>query len=157
MEDYEYALDFDCVGLKDNGIIPIENTGRGQDKSPEFIIWNLSPKAVTIAITLEDLSHPIREFTHWVIWNIPAGNRVKGGIPAGKILPQWGNAQQGFAYGRHRYAGPKPPRRTTHLYRYTVYVLDCRLKLSSRTTKKGFLKQAEPHIIQAGSVLGEFE
>ena len=155
MEDY--ALDFTCVGLEDNGIIPIENTGRGQDKSPEFMIWNLSPKAITIAITLEDLSHPIREFTHWVVWNIPASNRIKGGIPAGKIVPGWGNARQGLAYGRHRYAGPKPPRRTTHVYRYTVYVLDCRLKLSPRTTKKGFLKKAEPHIIQAGSILGEYE
>ena len=155
MEDY--ALDFTCVGLEDNGIIPIENTGRGQDKSPEFMIWNLSPKAITIAITLEDLSHPIREFTHWVVWNIPASNRIKGGIPAGKIVPGWGNARQGLAYGRHRYAGPKPPRRTTHVYRYTVYVLDCRLKLSPRTTKKGFLKKAEEHIIQAGSILGEYE
>ncbi len=155
MEDY--ALDFTCVGLEDNGIFPIENTGRGQNKSPEFLLWNLSPKASTIAITLEDLSHPIRDFTHWIIWNIPADQRVRGGIPAGKIVPGWGNARQGLAYGRHRYAGPKPPRRRTHVYRFTVYVLDCRLKLSPHTTKKAFLKKAERHIIQAGTLLGEYE
>ena len=108
------TLDFDCVGIDDGGVIPIGHTGRGQDMSPEFLIWNLSPQAKTLAITLEDLNHPIRDFTHWVIWNIPAGERIKAGIPAGKSVPSLGNAKQGVAYGRHRYAGPKPPRRKTH-------------------------------------------
>ncbi|MDE7055490.1 MAG: YbhB/YbcL family Raf kinase inhibitor-like protein, partial [Oscillospiraceae bacterium] len=65
MESYE--LDFDCVGIEDGGKIPISHTGRGQDISPEFIIWNLSPRAKYLAVTVEDLSHPIRDFTHWVI------------------------------------------------------------------------------------------
>lgn len=153
----EGSLDFTCVGIEDNGVIPIENTGRGQDKSPEFLIWNLSQNAVTIAITLEDLTHPIADFTHWIIWNLPASNRIRSGIPAGKDLPSWGNARQGFAYGRHRYAGPKPPRGKTHWYRYTVYVLDCRMKLSPRTTKKKFLEKAGRHIIQAGSIMAAYE
>ncbi len=90
-----YHLDFDCVGIDDGGIIPIENTGRGQDRSPEFLIWNLSPNAATLAITLEDLTHPIRNFTHWIIWNIPASNRIKSGIPAGKSVPGMRGARQG--------------------------------------------------------------
>lgn len=53
-------LEFRCVGIEDGGKIPIENTGRGQDISPEFVIENLSPKAKTLAVTLEDLSHPIK-------------------------------------------------------------------------------------------------
>ena len=67
-------LEFECVGLNDGGIFPIEHTGRGTDLSPEFIIQNLSPNAVTMIITLEDLSHPIKGFTHWIIWNIPASS-----------------------------------------------------------------------------------
>lgn len=152
-----YVLDFDCVGIDDGGVIPISHTGRGQDLSPEFLIWNLSPNAKTLAITLEDLTHPIRDFTHWVIWNIPASERIKSGIPAGKTLRSLGNAKQGVAYGRHRYAGPKPPKRHTHWYRFTVYALDCRLNLSPRSRKKDFLKAAEKHIIQAGSIVGVFE
>ena len=151
------TLDFDCVGIDDGGVIPIGHTGRGQDMSPEFLIWNLSPQAKTLAITLEDLNHPIRDFTHWVIWNIPAGERIKAGIPAGKSVPSLGNAKQGVAYGRHRYAGPKPPRGRTHIYRFTVYVLDSAITLSPRATKKAFLKKAERHIIQAGSITGEYE
>ena len=153
-----YHLDFDCVGIDDGGIIPIENTGRGQDRSPEFLIWNLDPRAATLAITLEDLTHPfIRDFTHWLIWNIPASNRVKSGISPGKNVPGMRGAKQGRAYGRHRYAGPKPPRGRTHVYRFSVYVLDRAITLSPRATKKAFFKKAERYIIQAGSITGEYE
>ena len=152
-----YHLDFDCVGIDDGGIIPIENTGRGQDRSPEFLIWNLSPNAATLAITLEDLTHPIRNFTHWIIWNNQTSKRIKSGIPAGKSVPGMRGARQGLAYGRHRYAGPKPPRGRTHVYRFSVYVLDCAITLSPRSTKKAFFKKAERHIIQAGSITGEYE
>lgn len=70
------TLEFECMGIKDGGKFPVENTGRGKDISPEFIIKNLSPHAQTFMITLEDLSHPIKRFTHWVIWNIPATDKI---------------------------------------------------------------------------------
>lgn len=76
-------LEFTCIGIENNGKFPLENTRRGQDISPEFLIKNLSSRAKTLAITLEDLSHPIKDFTHWIIWNIPAANQVKSGISAG--------------------------------------------------------------------------
>lgn len=44
-------LEFVCTGIKNGGKFPIENTGRGQDISPEFVIQNLSPQAKTVAIT----------------------------------------------------------------------------------------------------------
>ena len=34
------------------------------------------------AITLEDLSHPIKNFTHWIIWNIPVADKIEKGIRA---------------------------------------------------------------------------
>lgn len=152
-----YQLDFDCVGLEDGGKIPISHTGRGQDISPEFMIWNLSPRAKTLAVTLEDLSHPIQDFTHWLIWNIPASHRIKAGIPPGKNVPGMPGAHQGIAYGRYRYAGPKPRRGKCHVYRFTVYALDCSLTLKPRSRKQKFYEKADGHIIQAGSVTGEFE
>ncbi len=79
-------LFFECKGMKDGEIFPKVNTGRGQDISPEFLIKNLSPCAKTLAITLEDIKHPIfKNFTHWLIWNIPAGEKIKGAIP-GSII-----------------------------------------------------------------------
>ncbi len=150
-------LEFTCVGIENGGVFPVENTGRGQDVSPEFIFQNLSPQAKTIAITLEDLSHPIKDFTHWLIWNIPAAERVGSRIPAGSHVPEPDGACQGIGYGFHRYAGPKPPKRKTHTYRFTVYALDCEIQLSVHSMKRAFLKKAEGHILQKGSITAKFE
>ena len=114
------VLEFECVGMDNGGIFPIEYTGRGQDISPEFIIKNLSPNAETLAVTLEDLSHPIKDYTHWIIWNIPATDRIKKNIPAGKDVPILGNVRQGVGYGLHRDAGPKPPKGNRLTYRFTI-------------------------------------
>ena len=101
-------LRFRCPGLEDGGRFPLENTGRGKDLSPEIVLENLSPQAKTLAVTLEDMSHPIKGFTHWVMWNFP------------------------------------------------VYALDCVLGLSSNARKKHFLKAAEGHILQKGSLAAKF-
>lgn len=149
----EKMLKIHCSGIE-NGKFLIGHTGRGADRSPELVLENLSPEAVTLAVTLEDMSHPIKNFTHWVIWNLPAADRIPGAIPAGKTVP--GGGVQGVAYGLHRYAGPKPPRRTQHTYRFTVYALDCTLDLSPASRKKVFLRAAEGHILQRGSISGIF-
>ena len=152
------TLLFECVGIKNGDKFPIENTGRGRDISPEFIIKNLSPLAKTIAITLEDIRHPLfKNFTHWLIWNIPAAKKIAGAIPGGRIVPSLGNARQGIGYGWYKYAGPKPPKGQHHLYRFTIYVLDSEIELSLLPTKGVFIKKAKGHIIQLGSIVGKFE
>ena len=148
------VLTVSCPGIQ-QGKFHISHTGRGQDLSPELVLEGLSPAAVTLAVVLEDMSHPIRGFTHWVIWNLPVSDRIPGAIPAGKTVLN--GAVQGVAYGLHRYAGPKPPRGRRHSYRFTVYALDCALDLPGGARKKRFLRAAEGHILQRGSVSGEFE
>lgn len=150
-------LKFTCTGLNSNGKFPVEHTGRGEDVSPEFIIYNLSPDAVTLMVTLEDMSHPIKQFTHWVIWNIPAANKIPKAIRRGKTAAGLGNAAQGIGYGFHRYAGPKPPKGKTHKYCFTVYALDCLLDLKPFSTKRKVLNAANNHIIQKGGIFGYFE
>ena len=150
-------LEVVCEGLPDGGRFPVDYTGRGADRSPAFVLKNLSSRARTLVITLEDRSHPIKQFTHWVIWNIPAAERVPGGIGAGASVPNLAGARQGLGYGVHRYAGPKPPKGKSHKYVFTVYALDCALTIKGPTTKGNILRQAGPHIIQRGSVCGFFE
>ena len=152
------TLLFECVGLKAGGKFPIENTGRGQDVSPEFLVKNLSPAAKTLAITLEDIRHPLfKSFTHWLIWNIPATEKIAGAIPDGRIVPNLGNARQGLGYGWYKYAGPKPPKGNQHLYRFTIYALDQEIELPFLPTKGRFIKRAKEHIIQQGNIIAEFE
>ena len=157
MEDNNGILEFECLGIENGGVFPPKHTGRGEDSSPEFIIHNLSEQCNTLAITLEDLSHPIKGFTHWLIWNIPAAKTVPGAIPASKILPSLGNAKQGVAAGIPRYAGPNPPRGKRQSDQFTLYALDCSLELKVNTKKRSFLKKAEGHILQTGSITAKFE
>ncbi|MEY8440803.1 YbhB/YbcL family Raf kinase inhibitor-like protein [Anaerotruncus colihominis] len=153
-----YELQVRCIGLENNDIFPLENTGRGKDISPAFEFENLSPMAKTIAITLEDIKHPLfKNFTHWVIWNIPASKNIIGAIPHGKNVGILNNAIQGIAYGWHKYAGPKPPKGKQHQYRFTIYVLDNILSLSPNSTKRKFIKAARNHILQQATVIGRFE
>lgn len=151
----EKTLNVICTDIQDGGNFPIEYTGRGQDISPEFIINNLSSEAKTLAITLEDISHPIKNFTHWIIWNIPAKNKIEKGVPAGRTVLN--DAKQGLGYGMHRYAGPKPPKGKSHIYCFTIYALNCVINLNSNATKTMFMKKAKDHIIQIGNITGRFE
>lgn len=150
-------LEFECVGVKEGDKFNIENTGRGENISPEFNISNLSPYAKTLVITLEDLSHPINKFTHWVIWNIPATNKIPKAIPCGKSVSLLKGAVQGIGYGFHRYAGPKPPKGKSHKYCFTIYALDCKLNLKASSTKRKVLSSASNHIIQQGKICGFYE
>lgn len=153
----ENILEFKCIGVKEGEKFALDHTGRGKDISPEFIIKNLSPYAKTLVITLEDLSHPIKNFTHWVIWNIPATSKIPKAIPAGKSVPSIEGAVQGIGYGFHKYAGPKPPKGKSHKYCFTIYALDCQLDLKAFSTKKKVLNHANGHVIQQGKVCGYFE
>ena len=149
------TLLFECVGMKNGGKFPIDNTGRSQDVSPEFIIKNLSPAAKTLAVTLEDIRHPFFvNLTHWLIWNIPATEKIAGAIPGGKTISGLGNARQGLGYGRYKYAGPKPPKGQQHLYRFTIYALDSQIELFSLPTKRRFIERVKRHIIQQGNIVG---
>lgn len=144
-----------CPGLEQGGVFPQEYTGYGEDRSPEFRIENLPPEAAALAVTLEDLSHPIKGFTHWVAWDLPARECISGNLPSGREIP--GGGRQGAGYGLFRYAGPKPPKGSSHCYRFTVYALDTVLgKLPVWTGKRAFLRKASGHILRKGILTARF-
>ena len=152
----EEMLRLVCPGLENGGVFPKGYTGYGEDRSPEFRLENLPPETEALAVTLEDLSHPLKGFTHWVAWNLPAGDGIPGNLPPGRRLP--GGARQGAAYGFFRYAGPKPPRcGGPHRYRFTVYALDAFLPdLPLWAGKRAFLKGAAGHILRKGILTAQF-
>ena len=139
-----------------NGVIPARHSGRGEDLSPAFAIGGIPKGAVSLALLLEDTSHPFfRDFPHWLIWNLPPAGALPEGIAPGKTVEIQGTAAvQGAAYGRHRYAGPKPPPWRRHRYRFTLLALDCRLNLPPGTGKKGLLQAVEGHILAQAELSG---
>lgn len=150
------SLEVSSPDLAPGARFALRNTGRGQDLSPQLDLRGLSPKARTLAVSLDDRAFPIPGgYNHWIIWNLPAQDTVPAAIPAGATLPS--GAHQGIGYGRHQYAGPKPPLHGHHTYRFTVYVLDTELDLPENAHKKDFLKAARDHVLQTASLEGVFE
>lgn len=145
--------------FKNGGTIPVKYTGEGEDVSPDLKLSSVSPEAKSIAVIMDDLDlpfAPLNPFNHWVIWNIPVMDHIPEGIPAGEEVSSLGGAVQGIGYGKNRYAGPKPPKKSTHRYKYQVYVLDTKINLSSHAHKKDLIKQMQGHILQYGSITGKY-
>lgn len=144
--------------FEEGGWIPARYTGRGEDVSPDFTIEGIAPNAKSIAITLDDASHPfLPNYNHWVIWNLPVQATIPEGIPHGEAVDCLGGATQGVAYGRNRYKGPKPPLKSIHTYVFTVFILDCRIDLAANGTKQDLLHKMEGHILQQAELSGKFQ
>lgn len=138
--------------------IPVKYTARGEDLSPDFEIDGIVHNAKSIAITLDDASHPIfPNYNHWVIFNIPVQAVIPEGIPKGKTVDGLEGAIQGIAYGRNRYKGPKPPFRAIHTYVFTIYILDCILEAGSSSNKRELMKRMDGHILQQARLSGKFQ
>lgn len=158
IESSETSLTIASTAFQDQGAIPLQYSARGKNISPSLSIDNISPCAKSIAVTMDDISHPLfGVYNHWLIWNIPILNIIPAGIPHGAILPELNGAVQGIGYGKHGYKGPKPPLRSNHSYQFTVYTLDCLLELPSNARKKDLCKCMEGHILQSADLLGTFQ
>lgn len=154
------TLTIKSPSFEDNGYMPKKHTGFGEDISPAFDLLNLTDKAVSLAIIMDDLDIPfVSAYNHWLIWNIPAMEEITENIPYGACAGTLGNAIQGIGYGKHRYKGPKQPAfiRNVHRYVFNFYVLDRYLELDSNSTKKDLLAKMQGHVLQQGSITGKYK
>lgn len=138
--------------------MPDRNSGYGGDFSPELHIDGLSEAAVSLMITLDDMGHPIIPgYNHWVAWNLPPITVIPEHLPKGAVCEQPIHIEQGLAYGKHCYRGPKPPFNWNHDYRFTVYALDTTITIGTDSDKQAVLKAAEGHILQTGVLMGKYQ
>lgn len=144
--------------FEDGGWIPDCHSGYGEDKSPEISIEGIVSGAVSMVITLDDMSHPLfKNYNHWVAWNISPASKIPGNLSKGPVIEEPIHLEQGIAYGKHCYRGPKPPFNWNHKYCFTVYVLDTKLSLSTNSNKDDVLKAMEGHILQTGTLIGKYQ
>ena len=138
----------------------IKYTGFGEDISPCFKFENLCDEGVSIVIIMDDMDVPfMKEYNHWLIFNIPHTKFIPEAVPCGEVVENLGGAIQGKAYGKNRYRGPKQPVfiKSVHRYIFKFYVLDCFLNLDSSAKKEDVLLAMEGHILQEGSILGKYK
>lgn len=149
-------LTISSPSFPDGAMIPVIHTGYGADQSPELVLHGLCEEAVSLAVILNDMDHPIPAYNHWVIWNLPVMSIIPGNIPRGAQVPSLSGARQGIGYGRHAYRGPKPPFHWSHTYQFTVYVLDTVLTLPPTARKTHLLAAMEQHILQQAVLRGHY-
>ena len=144
--------------FEQEGWIPNRHSGLGEDNSPEIRIEGIDSGAASLVITLDDLGHPIHlGYNHWVAWNIPPMNTLPEHIPQGAVCEQPFHIEQGLAYGKHCYRGPKPPFNWNHRYVFSVYALDITLDISAESDKKAVLTALDGHILQTGVLYGKYQ
>lgn len=151
-------LSVSSSAFAEGGWIPDRHSGYGEDRSPELILEGIDPAAVSMAVTLDDADHPLfPNYNHWVAWNLPVVPVIPAGLPRGALVREPICLEQGMAYGKHCYRGPKPPFHWCHEYRFTVYTLDARLDLPASSDKSALLAAMEGHILQSGTLTGKYQ
>ena len=143
--------------FKEQGLIPKEYTCIGLDGSPE-LKWEKPPENTkSFALSIIDPDAPSGNFTHWIIYNIPAATRhLLPGITNSTTLPD-GSFQGLNDFGFIGYGGPCPPKDQKHSYIFTLYALDSTLSLQASISYSELQKSMKGHILGEAKLTGFFE
>jgi hypothetical protein len=131
--------------FKSNGLIPVKYTCDGDDVNPSLKIEGMPKEAKSLALIVDDPDAPMGTWVHWVVWNIPATEKIEeNSIPGIEGLN---------SSGKHSYHGPCPPS-GTHRYFFKVYALDNKLDINTNSNKENVERVMEGHILAKGEIIG---
>lgn len=139
-------------------LIPKQYTCSGKNVSPHMK-WDEAPgNTRSFALILDDPDAPSGAYTHWVVYNIPAGSReLAENMAARPQLPD-GTLQGQNDFQRIGYGGPCPPEgRGPHRYVFRLYALDDKLSLEAGASKAALERAMQGHIIDHAETVGRYE
>jgi len=126
----------------------------GQNINPPLYLKNLSNKAKSLVIVVEDPD--ASNFLHWLAWNVEPIETIPENIPKKRIVNDPKMIQGMNDFGSVGYGGPCPPPGEKHRYYFKIYVLDTTLDLPITATKKDVFNAMKGHVIQEGLLIGKF-
>lgn len=126
----------------------------GQNVNPPLYLKNLSNKAKSLVIVVEDPD--ANNFLHWLAWNVELIETIPEGVVKREIVNNPKMVQGVNDFGFTGYGGPCPPPGEIHHYYFNVYVLDTMLNLPTTATKDDVLNAMKGHVIQKGLLIGLF-
>lgn len=135
------------------GQIPARFTCNGAGVSPQ-LAWTAPPVGTaSFALIVTDPDAPGGTFTHWVLYDLPAGARA---LPEG--LPNQGQFADGARQGRNDfdnlgYGGPCPPGHSPHHYVFTLYALNAKLNLPAGATRAQVETALQGHTLARGELI----
>jgi Raf kinase inhibitor-like YbhB/YbcL family protein len=134
--------------------IPGRYTCAGEDISPP-LNWSGTPVGTeSFVIIMTDPDAPGGEFTHWIVFNIPAESiGLEEDIPGIPELAD-GTRQLQNSFRDLGYGGPCPPAGKAHHYIFTFYALDTALDMADGAGISDILDAIEGHILGQGALTG---
>ncbi len=139
------------------GEIPTQYTCDGADISPP-LTWSAVPEGTkSLVLVVEDPDAPSGVFSHWAVYDIPAGSR---GLAAGysENRPAAGFREARNDFGKPGYGGPCPPQgHGIHHYHFRLLAISRpTLDLRPSATAHDMLNAAQPYAIQQAELVATY-
>lgn len=142
-------------GFREGETIPRLHTCEGADVSPS-LSWSGAPAGTrSFALILDDPDAPGGDWTHWLLWDIPAA------VPA--LAQNFKPGALGVSgtndFGRPGYGGPCPPKRHgPHRYYFRVHALSVpSLGLSAGARRADLDRALKGKILAEARYMGRYE
>ena len=171
-QQFELSITVTSPQFNETRRIPRKYSCTQDDVSPPIAWGDVPSGTVSLALMVDSDQHPGSLWGHWVLWGIPADARaLPEEIPNTHEAPAVGpNAAQGTNdEGKLGWSGPCPgtlklsfqpghgggPIKAANSYFFRLYALDTDLDLGPETTKWGFLRAIDGHVLAGGELVGE--
>jgi Raf kinase inhibitor-like YbhB/YbcL family protein len=144
------SLNLTSPAFTDRGEIPKQYTCKGDNVNPPLNITSAPQGTKSLALILHDPDAIGRDFTHWLVWDIPSETKsiAANSVPIGAIQGLNDNTD-------NSYMGPCPPAGSgTHRYIFEVYALDVTLNLPPPTNRKELEDALKAHILASNALTG---
>lgn len=138
------------------GQIPGKYTCSGEDISPA-LSWSGAPAATKgFALIVEDPDAPSGTFTHWLVYDLPAGvHQLPENVSQQNDLS--GGGRQGRNdFRRLGYGGPCPPPGKPHRYFFKLFALNSALDLPAGASRPEVESAMRRHVLAQAELMGKF-
>jgi Raf kinase inhibitor-like YbhB/YbcL family protein len=146
------------AAFDEGGMLPPRFTCDGDGVSPPLAWEDVPDGTLGFALLCEDPDAPSGLFTHWVLYNLPAGAReLAEGVPKDAVLSI--GAHQGTnSFGDVGYGGACPPRgHGEHRYIFKLYALDADPALEPGARREQLLDALRNHVLAEAHLTGKYK
>jgi len=133
-----------------NGDIPLKFTCQGDNISTDLKFSDVSDKALSLVLIMDDPDAPNGTFTHWLVWNInPTKEMLQENDPMDDAI-------QGINdFNTNQYGGPCPPS-GKHRYVFRLYALNDVLELPESSGRRELERAMTDKIIDMCELVGMY-
>ena len=148
-------LQISSPAFAEGQMIPKKYTCDGENVSPPLAWSGVPSNARALALIVDDPDAPAGTWTHWIVFNLPAGTTgLPEGVAATNKLEN-GALQGTNSFRKVGYGGPCPPG-GTHRYYFKLYALDAPLSLSNSATAKDVQAAIQGHTLASAQLMGRY-